>query len=87
MIFVYITNKFYHTDQIKKVLNTNQLIQAKSKGTITMPLSNFKLLVFLFAPDLILLELDRSRDKTENVATENRCAVRMGPRLTGHWQR
>ena len=38
----------------------------------------------LLASELILHALDRPRDKTEKMAPENRCAVRMGPRLIGH---
>ena len=46
-----------------------------------------KLLILLLAPDLILLASNRPRDKTEKMAAENRCAVRMGPKFTGHWPR
>ena len=48
------------------MLNTNQLIQAKLKETITMPLSHYQLLILLLAPDLILLASDTPRDKTKN---------------------
>ena len=45
------------------MLNANQLIQAKLKETTTMSLSHYQLLVLLLALDLILLALDRPRDK------------------------
>ena len=67
------------------MLNTNQLIQDKLKETITMSLSHYQLLNMLLAPDIILVASDRQRDKTEKMATENRCAVRMGPKFTGQW--
>ena len=69
------------------MLNTNKLIQAKLKETIKMSLSHYQLLILLLAPDLILLASDWPRDKTEKKAAENRCAVRMGPKFTGHWPR
>ena len=71
------------------MLNTNQLIHAKLKETIKMSLSDYQLLILLLAPDVILLASDRPRDKTEKMAAENRCAVRIGPKFTGllHWPR
>ena len=65
------------------MLNSNQLIQAKLKETIKMSLSHYQLLILLLAPDLILLASDRPHDKTDNMAAENRCAVKMGPKFTG----
>ena len=66
------------------MLTTNHLIQAKEKETITKSLNHYQLLILLHASDQILLVLDRPRDRTEKMATENRCSVRKGPKFTGH---
>ena len=67
------------------MFNTNQLIQAKLKETIMMSLINLLSAVdFVTCARPNLTHVRQIMWQTEKMATGNRCAVRMGPRFTGH---